>query len=43
MAASIYHITSKEVENCKFRDTRIFRQAYIYKQPFWTSSGAIAF
>ena len=33
MAASVYHVISKEVENYSFRHNRIFRHKCMYKQP----------
>ena len=36
MAASAYHVISKEVENCVFRHNHIFRRTFMYKQPILT-------
>ena len=33
MAASVYHVITKEVENLVFRDNHIFRHTCMYKQP----------
>ena len=32
MAASAYHVISKEVENQIFRQNSIFRDTYVYKK-----------
>ena len=37
MAASAYHVISKEVENCVFRHNHIFRRTFMYKQPILTT------
>ena len=36
MAASAYHVISKEIKNRCFRQTRIFKHIYMYKQPILT-------
>ena len=44
MAASAYHVISKEVENRVFRQNRIFKRTFMCKQsilPYWQSSGII--
>ena len=43
MAASAYHVISKEVENQIFRHNWNFRHTCVYKQPTLTSSGIIMF
>ena len=43
IAASTYHVISKEVENCMFRHNHSFRHISMYKQPFWQKSEIITF
>ena len=43
MAASVYHIISKEAENQIFRHNWNFRHKCVYKQPTLTNSEIIIF
>ena len=36
IAASAYHVMSRELENCVLRHSRVFIHTYIYKQPMLT-------
>ena len=43
MAASVYDVIPKEVENHIFKHNLIFRHLCVYEQPHWQSSGIITF